>query len=106
MAKAKRPSVAVTGGLWLERRGHPFAGARRIALIESINRTGSITRAAKQIGLSYKAAWDTLEAMNNLADRPLLLRSVGGRRGGGSHLTEHGQELVRLYRLMESGYRR
>jgi molybdate transport system regulatory protein len=106
MVKAKSQSIAVEGGLWLERRGRAFAGARRVALLESIHRTGSITRAAKQVGLSYKAAWDSLEAMNNLADRPLLVRSVGGRQGGGSRLTEHGQELVRLYRLMESGYRR
>src|SRR5579862_7808065 len=105
MSKAATRSLAVEGGLWLGRKGRDFLGARRIALLESIHRTGSITRAAKQVGLSYKAAWDTLEAMNNLADRPLLIRSVGGRQGGGSRLTEHAQELVRLYRLMESGYR-
>jgi molybdate transport system regulatory protein len=42
--------------------------------------------------------------MNNLADKPLLIRSTGGQHGGGSHLTEHGRTLVRLYRLLESGY--
>jgi molybdate transport system regulatory protein len=56
--------------------------------------------------LSYKAAWDSVEAMNNLAEHPLLIRTTGGTHGGGSHLTEHGRELVRLYRLLESGYRR
>jgi molybdate transport system regulatory protein len=56
--------------------------------------------------LSYKAAWDSVDAMNNLAERPLLVRSTGGSKGGGSQLTEHGRELVRLYRLLESGYQR
>lgn len=106
MGKAKRRSLAVDGALSLERGGRDFLGAKRIALLESIDRTGSITRAARQVGLSYKAAWDTLEAMNNLAEQSLMDRSAGGRHGGGTRLTEHGRELVRLYRLMETGYRR
>jgi molybdate transport system regulatory protein len=104
--KRTTQSLAVGGGLWLDRKGRDFLGARRIELLEGIERTGSITRAAREIGLSYKAAWDALEAMSNLADRPLLIRSTGGRRGGGTQLTDRGRELVRLYRLMESGYRR
>jgi len=106
MSKAATRSLAVEGGLWLGRKGRDFLGARRIELLESIERTGSITRAAKQVGLSYKAAWDALDAMSNLADRPLLVRTTGGRHGGGTQLTERGRELVRLYRLMESGYLR
>lgn len=104
--KAAARSLAVEGGLWLGRKGRDFLGARRIDLLEGIEHTGSITRAARQVGLSYKAAWDALEAMNNLSDRPLLVRTTGGRHGGGTQLTERGRELVRLYRLMESGYRR
>jgi molybdate transport system regulatory protein len=106
MSRAARRSLAVEGSLWLGRKGRDFVGARRIELLEGIERSGSITRAARQVGLSYKAAWDTLDTMNNLAERPLLIRTAGGRRGGGSSLTEHGRELVRLYRLLESGYRR
>lgn len=106
MRKATAQSLAVEGGLWLGRKGRDFLGARRIELLEGIERTGSITRAAKQVGLSYKAAWDALDAMSNLADRPLVVRSAGGRHGGGTQLTDRGRELVRLYRLMESGYRR
>jgi len=44
--------------------------------------------------------------MNNLAEKPLLIRAPGGQHGGGSYLTEHGRQVVRLYRLMEQGYRR
>ncbi|HEX2791352.1 MAG TPA: TOBE domain-containing protein [Steroidobacteraceae bacterium] len=103
MAK-RSASIAIHGGLWLDRKGQKFVGASRIALLQSIDRTGSITRAAKEVGLSYKAAWDAVDAMNNVADKPLLIRTTGGQHGGGSHLTEHGRALVRLYRLLESGY--
>lgn len=102
---APAAALAIHGGVWLERKGKTFAGAGRIALLESIDRLGSITAAAKDIGLSYKAAWDAVDAMNNLADQPLLIRSTGGLHGGGSYLTEHGRRLVRLYRMLEGGYR-
>jgi molybdate transport system regulatory protein len=104
MARAKPRPLAIHGGLWLDRKGHTFVGANRIALLQSIDRMGSITQAAKAVGLSYKAAWDAVDAMNNVADKPLLIRTTGGQHGGGSHLTEHARELVRLYRLLESGY--
>jgi len=98
-------ALAIYGGMWLEREGKTYAGAGRIALLESIDRLGSITAAAKDIGLSYKAAWDAVDAMNNLGDQPLLIRTTGGQHGGGSYLTEHGRQLVRLYRMLEGGYR-
>src|SRR5271169_2838305 len=106
LAKTARRRLAVEGGLWLGRKGQTFLGANRIKLLESIDRVGSITHAAKEVGLSYKAAWDAVDAMNNLADKPLLIRATGGQHGGGSQLTAHGRELVRLYRLLESGYQR
>jgi molybdate transport system regulatory protein len=97
---------AVEGTLWLGRKGQPLAGTKRIDLLEQIERTGSITRAAKEVGLSYKGAWDSLDAMNNIAQKPLVIRASGGLKGGGSHVTEHGRELIRLYRLLETGHRR
>jgi molybdate transport system regulatory protein len=99
-----RTSLAVHGGLWLDRKGEKYAGPARIALLEGIDRTGSIVRAAKDVGISYKAAWDAVDAMNNVAERPLLVRATGGQHGGGSHLTEHGRQLVRLYRMLEAGH--
>jgi molybdate transport system regulatory protein len=99
-------SFAIKGGLSVDFKGRPFLAGTRIDLLEAIGRTGSITGAAREVGLSYKAAWDTVDAMNNLSDKPLLIRTPGGQRGGGSHLTEHGRDVVRLYRLMESGYQR
>lgn len=79
---------------------------QRVNLLEAIDQHGSIQKAAKEIGLSYKSAWDAVNAMNNLSDHPLVLREVGGRRGGGSHLTDHGRNMIMLFRAVETEYQR
>jgi len=81
-----------------------FLGDTRIRLLEAIDQHGSISQAAKAVPLSYKAAWDAVDAMNNLADQPLVLRSTGGKNGGGTLLTEHGHKTVALYRALEAEY--
>ncbi len=106
MPKAKISALELGGSIELSRRGRSYLGGNRIRLLEAIDRLGSISQAARDVNLSYKAAWDAVDAMNNLAERPLLIRSPGGQGGGGSRLTEHGREVVRLYRLLESGYQR
>ncbi len=81
-------------------------GERRIALLEAIGATGSLTRAAQRVGLSYKGAWDAINAINNLADTPLVRRNTGGARGGGTTLTERAVALVRTYRAAEAEQQR
>lgn len=79
-----------------------FLGDKRVRLLEAIAQHGSISQAARHVPLSYKAAWDAVDAMNNLSDAPLVERSTGGRAGGGTRLTEHGHRLIALYRAMEA----
>lgn len=81
-----------------------FLGDTRIRLLEAIEQQGSISQAAKHVPLSYKAAWDAVDAMNNLSEQPLVERSAGGRQGGGTRLTDHGRRLVALYRAVEAEY--
>lgn len=81
-----------------------FLGDTRIRLLEAIERHGSISQAAKAVPMSYKAAWDALDSMNNLADSPLVESAVGGRHGGGTHLTDFGRRLITLYRAVEEEY--
>lgn len=81
-----------------------FLGDTRIRLLEAIAAQGSISQAAKQVPLSYKAAWDAVDAMNNLAEQPLVIRSTGGRHGGGTLLTDYGRKVVALYRALEAEY--
>jgi molybdate transport system regulatory protein len=76
-------------------------GADRIALIEAIRDTGSISAAARDVGLSYKAAWDAVQVVNNLFDQPLVLPSTGGRAGGTSRVTPAGEAVIRTFRAVE-----
>ncbi|MBB3101932.1 TOBE domain-containing protein [Azomonas macrocytogenes] len=76
----------------------------RIRLLEEIDRKGSINQAAKAVPLSYKAAWDALDTINNLAPEPLVVRVAGGRQGGGTQLTEYGRRIVAMYRALEMEY--
>lgn len=78
-----------------------FLADAGIRLLEAIARRGSLSRAAKDVPLSYKAAWDALDRMNNLADQALVERTTGGKNGGGTQLTEHGRKMIALYRAME-----
>ncbi len=74
---------------------------QRIALLQHIAEQGSITRAAKSAGLSYKAAWDTIDELNNLAQKPLVERSIGGKGGGGAKLSIEGERVLRLYQRLQ-----
>ena len=98
--------LAISGDLSLDRKGRSWLGGKRIALLEGIEALGSITQAARSVGLSYKGAWDMVDAINNVAGKPVVLRATGGQHGGGSRLTEHGRQLVQLYRHLESGQKR
>jgi molybdate transport system regulatory protein len=102
-AKSTRtPAPAgVRGRIQLDKDGVSFLGPSRIDLLEAIAAHGSITRGAKAIGLSYKAAWDAVEAMNNQASSALVTRSAGGSKGGGTTLTEYGQQVIALVRNLE-----
>ena len=80
---------------------HIIRRPQRIALLAQIAEQGSITRAAKSAGLSYKAAWDAIDELNNLAQKPLVERSVGGKGGGGARLTAEGERVLRLYQRLQ-----
>ena len=67
---------------------------KRLALLEQIAEQGSITRAAKAAGLSYKAAWDAIDTMNQRANQPVVERSIGGKGGGATKITDFGQRLI------------
>ncbi|RDS80191.1 LysR family transcriptional regulator [Dyella monticola] len=94
------------GTLSLHVGDQALGGADRIALLAKIDETGSITAAARAIGMSYKGAWDAIDAMNNLAEEPLVTRMTGGKGGGGTHLTERGQRLIEAFSALEEVHRR
>lgn len=93
---------SLTGRLTLQTPLGAVLSESRIRLLEAIDRCGSLNRAAREVPLSYKAAWEALDTMNRLAPEPLVERLTGGRGGGGTRLTGYARQLVRLHRAMES----
>ncbi len=84
------------------KRAGDSVGAARIRLLEAIERHGSISAAAKAVGLSYKGAWDAVQALNNLSRQPLVLAAPGGRTGGGASVSPTGRALIAAFARAES----
>lgn len=100
------PHIELGGSVWLTVGGENLGGPGRMALLAQIAECGSITHAAKAVKMSYKAAWDAIDTMNNLAGEPLVARVAGGKGGGGTVLTRRGAQLVENFQLIEREHRR
>ena len=98
--------VSIAATLSMRRADRTLVGGDRIGLLEAIDRCGSISGAAREVGISYKTAWDAVDATNNAAEKPLVRRAVGGVGGGGTMLTEEGKETIRLYRVLQGEHQR
>ena len=96
--RRSRKQIEVSGTVSFKKTDMEFLGNDRIALLEKIDEYGSINKAAKAVGISYKTAWDAVSTINDLSEKPLFLRMTGGKSGGGTTLTEHGKEIIRQYR--------
>ncbi len=100
------PALALDGGIWVTAGGENLGGPARMGLLRAVAELGSITHAARKVGLSYKGAWDAVDAMNQLAGVPLVERSAGGRGGGSTRLTAHGLKLVERYEQVDTVHQR
>ena len=93
------------GSIWIVCDGHAFLGRGRVSLLEEIDTTGSISQAARHMGMSYKKAWRLVQAMNELAGDPFVVRTSGGTGGGGTVLTPKGREMIATFRAIDAQYR-
>ncbi|HRO58855.1 MAG TPA: TOBE domain-containing protein [Burkholderiaceae bacterium] len=98
--------LELRGVVWMTTGTRNLGGHGRIGLLRAIAETGSITRGAKALGMSYKAAWDAVDTMNSLAGAPLVERSTGGRGGGSTRLTERGRQLIERFERIEEVHAR
>ncbi|HXT05044.1 MAG TPA: LysR family transcriptional regulator, partial [Casimicrobiaceae bacterium] len=73
-----------------------------IDLLEAIGANGSITAAARALGMSYRRAWLLVDTMNRCFETPVVTTEAGGVSGGGTRLTPAGKEVVRRYRSIEA----
>ena len=77
-------------------------GPGKIALLEHIGQGGSLSQAARELGMSYRRAWQLLDSLNHCFRERVAVTAKGGRRGGGATLTAFGRELIRTYREFDA----
>jgi molybdate transport system regulatory protein len=93
--------MKVKGNFWIEEDGKSFLGRGRIELLKKIDRYGSISKAAKDMKMSYKAAWDAVDIMNKLARKNVVEKISGGKGGGGTRLTNYGKKLIEVFEMTQ-----
>jgi molybdate transport system regulatory protein len=76
-------------------------GPGKVDLLEAIERTGSISAASREMGMSYRRAWLLVDALNSMFGEPLVVAAPGGARGGGAQITELGKKIAAAYRRIE-----
>lgn len=103
---AKPHDLKVVGTISLGRDETSLLSDKRIALLEQVGECGSISQAARNVGLSYKGAWDAVDAMNSMFGEPLVSTMTGGKGGGGTQLTATGIRIVDAYRALRREQKR
>jgi len=100
----KKSAYKVTGSLWIECEGERFFGPGRVELLQGIEETGSINKAAKKMGMSYKKAWEMINALNTQATQPFVITQTGGEKGGGSVITPQAKQFITYHRQLRTRF--
>lgn len=83
--------------IWIEVDDKVFLGEGRIKLLKSIKVTKSLSMSAKELGMSYKKAWNLIDSVNKNSKLPLVDKKSGGKGGGGTVLTEYGEKMIEVF---------
>ena len=105
-AKSREPYAVFRGHIWLDGSEGTFLGYGRVVLLERIREFGSITKAAKSMELSYRRAWVLIDSMNRQAPKPFVVTAAGGKGGGGTLVTEEGEQAIRLFWKFHSDFQK
>jgi len=99
-----RGGCRVSGRVWVERDGATFLSWGRVVLLERIREHGSISAAARSMGMGYRHAWGLVDEMNRASPRKLVEKTAGGRAGGGARLTGEGEAAVAGFWELVEGF--
>ena len=99
-----KSNYAVAGTMWIEYEGERCFGPGRMELLQWIEKTGSINKAAKEMGMSYKKAWNMVNDLNSQWNQPMVITQSGGESGGGSILTEAAIALMDYHTAMRQRF--
>lgn len=100
-AMAKKQNARLQANLSLLSDTQSNFASEQVQLLMAIEQCGSISGAARQVGISYKTAWDRIEAINNLSEHPVVIRSAGGAKGGGTSITEYGRQIITGFKALQ-----
>lgn len=87
----------VKSRIWICTEEGTFLGEGRIELLKQIEKFGSISKAAKEMKMSYKKAWELVNSMNNQSSEQIVTGKIGGKDGGGSVLSQKGKNMIEKY---------
>ena len=90
-------SYKIKSRIWIEFEDNVLLGEGRVRLLKAIDKKGSLSAAAKSLKISYKKAWDMIDAVNKSAKEPVTITSTGGKGGGGAQLTNYGKSLINAF---------
>jgi molybdate transport system regulatory protein len=97
-------SDRIRARFWIDIHQKGYLGIGRIQLLEHIERHGSINKAAKEMGMSYKKAWKLIDELNAMFEEPLVIKVQGGKSGGGSQVSAKGQKVIQAFRAFEQRF--
>src|SRR5690349_14303487 len=89
--------LIANGRIWIDTEEGPFLGYGRIELLQKIKELGSLRKAAMEMKISYRQAWEFIDQMNKRTGRPLIVSERGGKGGGGAVLTKEGEEAIQAF---------
>jgi len=95
--------MGIRSKIWLEIDGETVFGGGRRALLEEIERLGSINKVARATNVSFRKALSYIQSMESRLGKDLVIRQTGGRNGGGANLTDEARKILAKYRELESG---
>lgn len=90
-------SYKIKSRIWIEVDDKVLMGEGRVRLLKAIDDTGSLSKAAKSLKMSYKKAWTLMDAVNKSAKKPVFISATGGKDGGGATLTPYGKSLISAF---------
>ena len=98
------PTLIPNGRIWIDTADGPFLGYGRVELLEKIKELGSIRKAALEMKMSYRQAWQLIDQINHRMYEPLVLMQRGGKGGGQAVLTELGEHALSEFKRYNEAF--
>lgn len=96
--------MLIKSRIWIENKGNVILGNGRISLLKKIIETGSLSKASKEMKISYRKAWNLIDSINKSSNQPVVITSKGGNNGGGTVVTEYGEKMIQKFDILKEQY--